>query len=216
MGELMIVYLTKQTIERYSVKVPMEYDKTKVMIADIVEKEKEDKLFEWGAKLFYFERKKCIQLVNFETKLTFFIFDIKVKEFNSIGKYLINSLYEIYKDKLGMEPLLEKYIQEAGKVYFLRLKDKSIISTLNATQRIYVETGSGFYYFIQEKILNATKINRHINFKWVFTRKEGKKTDYFTSGERFEEILRKRYGQGKDYVSKISKIGGEPLKIIKE
>ena len=106
MGELMIVYLTKQTIERYSVKVPMEYDKTKVMIADIVEKEKEDKLFEWGAKLFYFERKKCIQLVNFETKLTFFIFDIKVKEFNSIGKCLINSLYEIYKDKLGMEPLL--------------------------------------------------------------------------------------------------------------
>ncbi len=43
-----------------------------------------DQLLEWGLKLFYFDGMKCVQAVNFASKLTLFLFDIKNEEIGYI------------------------------------------------------------------------------------------------------------------------------------
>lgn len=78
-----------------------------------------------------------------------------------------------------------------------RLKDKSIISTLNRTQLTFAEDGYRFYDFIENNILQSKKINRKFNSDWLFTQKvEGKsEPEYFYSGEKFEELLKGYYAE---------------------
>ncbi|QOV18188.1 hypothetical protein INP51_09040 [Blautia liquoris] len=69
----MIIYATKQTFERYKLKLPKELTPPINQIAEaVIENESGDKILEWGAKLFYFDKRKCIQVVNFASKLTLF------------------------------------------------------------------------------------------------------------------------------------------------
>jgi len=73
----MIIYATKLTFERYKLKLPAELTPPIDRIAQaVIEKESGDKLLEWGAKLFYFDKRKCIQVVNFASKFTLFLIDM--------------------------------------------------------------------------------------------------------------------------------------------
>ncbi len=74
----MIIYGTKQTLERYKLKLPQEIlDEKDDSAQTVLQNESGDKLQEWGAKLFYFEGRKYIQVVNFDSKFTLFLIDIK-------------------------------------------------------------------------------------------------------------------------------------------
>lgn len=61
-GYAMIIYATKKTIETYKLKMPEEFiDPTvRSLVQSIIEKEQGNRLFEWGAKLFYFDGRKCL------------------------------------------------------------------------------------------------------------------------------------------------------------
>ncbi len=191
----MIIYLTKQTVDRYKIKMPNELTNETVreLAQNVIEKEAGLEVFEWGAKLFYFDRRKCIQLVNFATKMTIFLFDVKVDDVENIGTMLINYLFEIYDDNPEVQKLIEKYAKESPIVCFEKLKNRSIISTLNSTQRTFAIDGDRFYDFIENNVLKTVEINKKVNFHWVFTTKIGKKTDYFFSADKFEEVLKNRY-----------------------
>lgn len=54
----MILYLTKETFERYHLKTPqeMQNELPKKIAENVLEKESGDSLQEWGGKLFYFDR----------------------------------------------------------------------------------------------------------------------------------------------------------------
>lgn len=61
-------------------------------------KERGDRMLEWGAKLFYFDRRKCIQLSHFASKFTLFLCDIKVNDITDIGNLICHYFYDIYSD----------------------------------------------------------------------------------------------------------------------
>ena len=94
----MIIYATKQTFERYKLKLPQELSSPLNQIAEaVIENESGDKLLEWGAKLFYFDKRKCIQVVNFASKLTLFLVDVKVADLENVGDMMAHYLLELYK-----------------------------------------------------------------------------------------------------------------------
>lgn len=85
-----------------------------------------DELLEWELKLFYFDERKCVQAVNFASKLTLFLFDIKNEKIqwiaNSIAIYL-NELYSKDKNilntiKINKDLLIKRY---GGKVKWTML-----------------------------------------------------------------------------------------------
>ena len=95
----MIIYATKQTFERYKLKLPSELSHPINMIAQtVIENESGDKLLEWGAKLFYFDRRKCIQVVNFASKFTLFLIDVRVADLENVGDMIAHYLLELYKE----------------------------------------------------------------------------------------------------------------------
>lgn len=192
----MILYLTKQTFERYKI-VPPEKMRSpiKEITAQTLEKEQGNSLLEWGGKLFYFDRRKCIQFTNFASKFTIFLFDFKVGDLQYIGDGIYQYLFDFYKDNAKMKILLRRLANEHPVCVFDRLKNRSVIATLNHTQTDFALDGYRFYDYIENNVLQSKKINRVLNSECLFSEKvEGKSfPNYFYSGEKFESCLREYY-----------------------
>ena len=186
----MILYVTKQTFERYKLKMPedMRFPMNEIVKATIA-KESGNRLLEWGGKLFYFDRRKCIQFVNFASKLTLFLFDIKSGELPMVGEYIAHYLLDIYSNDKKMIKLLKRWFKEHPACCFSKLTDKSTIATLNRTQLSFADDGYRFYDFIENGILNTREINKKVNTDWIFTQKVNGKTEYFFAADRFKELL---------------------------
>lgn len=194
----MIIYGTKQTIERFKFPITDKLpDDLRQMAKLITLKEQGTRLFEWGAKIFYFDGRKCLQVVNFASKFTLFLFDLKVSNVKNVGNLAANYMFEIYKEDKEMQTYLEKYFAEAPIVCFEKLTDRSAIATLNHTQLEFADDGYAFFRYIENGVLQTLKINRIINFDWFFTMKINGKTEYITSGVRFKELLKERYGKNR-------------------
>lgn len=190
----MIFYVTKQTVERYNLKMPEEMSfPLNELAKTTVAKESENRLLEWGGKLFYFDRRKCIQFVNFASKLTVFLFDVKSDDLPKVGNYIANYLLDIYSGDKKMTKSLERLFQEHPVCFFSKLTDKSAIATLNHTQLYFADDGYRFFDFIKNGILNTREINKKINTEWFFTQKINGKTEYFHAADKFKELLIKMY-----------------------
>lgn len=190
----MIIYVTKETFDKYKLKLPKDLKPPMDELArTVIEKEAGDRLCEWGGKLFYFDRRKCLQIVNFASKFTLFLVDVKLNDLPNIGAYIAEYIFDIYSEDKEMLSALKRMFEEHRFMCFSKLTDKSIISTLNSTQSRFAEDGYHFYEFISDGILRTKDINRKVNSDWLFTVKIDKKTDYFYACEKFRELVLKRY-----------------------
>lgn len=167
---------------------------TNQIVESLMAKERGNELLEWGGKIFYFDRRKCVQLANFASKFTLFLMDLKVADMNEIGNIVAQYLLELYKEDAEMCGCLERMFSEAPYCTVDRLTNRSIIATLNHTQRSFTWDGYRFYDYMQDNILHTIQINRDVNFDWVFSRKTDAGTEYFPSGELFRELVTARYG----------------------
>lgn len=192
----MIIYCTKETRERYGL-VPIEKmsETTKEFNQAILGRESGDPLFEWGAKLFYFDRKKCLQVINFASKFTLFLLDVKVGDIADIPNYMLTYITDFYRNDKIMLDCLKKMTEQFPFCTFSKLTDRSAISQLNKTEIDFAHYGYRFYDYIKDGIMQSKKINRDINKDYIFTKKNGNKTDYFFSGERFREAVVSRFNK---------------------
>lgn len=195
----MIIYTTKLMRDRYKIKMPEDYVINKNIVDDLIEKESGDRMLEWGAKLFYFTGRKCIQIVHFASKFTVFLCDIKVADLPNVGKYLSMYLYDIYSDDTQMTFLLERFFSESPVICFSKLTDRSAISTLNKTQLDFTWDGKRFYRYIENGVLKTREINKDVNTDWFFTQKIDGKTEYFFAKDRFRQLLLERYKLNPDF-----------------
>lgn len=187
----MILNCTQKTKERFHIKYNGEFeDKIADEIAKrIVDKEKNDDFLNWGLKYFSFGRRKCIQVINFKTKLNIYLFDIKVSDLENIGNIIANYLLEIYHDDELMIRLLHKYFSENHICVFSKLTNKSAISSLNSNEIYFMEDGYRFYDYIENNILKTIEINKDANWNhFVLIGKE-----YILPGEVFKKELIERY-----------------------
>jgi hypothetical protein len=198
-GIIMILYATKQTIDRFRIKMPNQMHHVSEAAANQILKDQQgDALLEWGLKLFYFDRRKCIQAMNFASKLTIFLIDVKVNDMeyvaNSIALYLLD-LYQTDKNIVG---LLEKLFSQYSLCTFSKLTNRSIISSLNRNQLDFANDGYAFFDYIENGILQTRKINHDVNFDWLVTQSINGKTEYIYSGDLFKAMLLDRYVEQSD------------------
>lgn len=190
----MILYITKKTKDRFNIPVYSELsDELKSLASNILSKEQDD-IFKWGAKIFYFDRRKCLQIMNFASKVNIILVDIKVQDVDEISNMLANYLKIIYKDDLEAVELLDRYFKETPISFFDNLKDSSVIGSLNYNERYFLEDGYRLYDFIEDGILHTINLNKHFNFSHIVGKNSDGKKDYIVPGEEFKKMLSKRYG----------------------
>lgn len=191
----MILYATKQTIKELNIPMPNELSVFNNILANkVIEEQSGDELLEWGLKLFHFDGRKCIQAINFASKLAIFLFDIKNEEIGNIANGIAMHLNEIYSKDLKMKKILEKFYDEYPVCAFSRLVNKSIISSLNHNQTVYADDGYRFYEYIDKNILKSVEINRDFNWKYLSSKVINGKRDYIYPAEYFRKLLINRYG----------------------
>jgi hypothetical protein len=190
----MILYATKQTIERCKIKMPHQMHHVSELASNQILKEQQgDALLEWGLKLFYFDRRKCIQAMNFASKLTIFLFDVKIDDMEYVANSIALYLMDLYKTDKRIVFLLEKYFSQYSLCTYSKLTNRSIISSLNRNQLDFANDGYAFFNYIENGILQTRKINYDVNFHWLVTQSINGKTDYHYSGELFRALLLDRY-----------------------
>ncbi len=93
----MIFYATKKIVERYKLPMPEDFQdlQTRQLVNSVIAAEQGDRLLEWGCKIFYFDGRKCIQIVNFASKLTFFLVDLKMKDREYISNTVANYMFDL-------------------------------------------------------------------------------------------------------------------------
>ena len=190
----MILYATKQTIKDLDIPMPEELsDFNNIMAKNIIKEQTDDKLLEWGLKVFYFDGRKCVQAVNFASKMAIFLFDIKNDEIQWIANGIAIYLNEIYSKDKKMLNLLERFYKEYPACAFSRLTNKSIIASLNHNQFEFADDGYRFYNYIKNNILNSKRINNDFNWDNLTTATINGKKEYVYPAEYFRKLLIERY-----------------------
>lgn len=190
----MILYATKQTIKDLDIPMPEELsDFNNIMAKNIIKEQTDDKLLEWGLKVFYFDGRKCVQAVNFASKMAIFLFDIKNDEIQWIANGIAIYLNEIYSKDKKMLNLLERFYKEYPACAFSRLTNKSIIASLNHNQFEFADDGYRFYDYIKNNILNSKRINNDFNWDNLTTATINGKKEYVYPAEYFRKLLIERY-----------------------
>lgn len=189
----MILYITKKTKDRFNIPLYSELtDELELLARNILVKEQDD-IFKWGVKIFYFDRRKCLQIMNFASKVSIFLIDIKVQDVKEISNMLAHYLKIIYEDDLEVVELLDRYFKETPISFFDTLKDRSVIGSLNHNERYFLEGGYRLYDFIENGTLHTIRLNKQFNFRYVVGKKSNGKTEYIVPGEEFKKMLSQRY-----------------------
>lgn len=194
-GRQMILYATTQTIQRYKLKMPDELSpKMSELAYAIIERDAGSLLREWGLKLFYFDGRKCLQTVNFASKFTLFLFDIKMRDLENLGALMAQYMLDLYADDPEMTKCLLQMFEQDQFVAFAPLKNRSMIATLNHTQSDYAFDGARFWEYVDNGILHTRKINWDVNFNYAFTHKAVGQKEYYFPAELFREQVVRAYG----------------------
>lgn len=189
----MIFYATKETMQRYKLKTP---DQLKSEIAPyaqaVVQQEQGNRLYEWGCKLFYFDRRKCLQVMHYETKLVIFLVNLKMDDLEFAGNAVAQYLMDMYSSDVFMQRALERYFASSPFVCFDKITDRSIIASMNGIQSRWACDGYRFYDYIQDGTLHTKQINRDVN-EMPVTRKVDGKEEWFVPYEFFAETIKKYF-----------------------
>ena len=189
----MILYITKKTKDRFNIPLYSELtDELELLARNILVKEQDD-IFKWGVKIFYFDRRKCLQIMNFASKVSIFLIDITVQDVKEISNMLAHYLKIIYEDDLEVVELLDRYFKETPISFFDTLKDRSVIGSLNHNERYFLEGGYRLYDFIENGTLHTIRLNKQFNFRYIVGKKSNGKTEYIVPGEEFKKMLSQRY-----------------------
>ena len=191
----MIIYATKKTVERYGLLDDLNPDVKAV--PGFAGSEVGNPLQEWGAKLFYFERRKCLQLCNFASRFTIFLFNLGKKDIDLIGELMGFYFYELYCDDDEMTDAIANLYGLKPKICFSALKDKSIIGALNTTQRTFAENDNYLSQFIYDDVIDTLEVNRWFNFEYIITYKIDGKVRDLSPNERFRELVLADYCRAK-------------------
>lgn len=118
----MILYATKQTIDEFNIPMPEELSFFNNILANqVIKEQSNDDLLKWGIKIFYFDGRKCIQAINFASKLTVFIFDLNIEQIACIGDYIARYLLEIYDKDTKMQKILKILFNEYPVCAFFKI-----------------------------------------------------------------------------------------------
>ncbi len=189
----MILYAIKQTIEDLNIPMIGELSQfNRIMAQKVIEEQTNDRLLEWGLKIFYFDNRKCVQAVNYASKLTIFLFDIK-EEIAYIANGIAIYLMDIYEKDKNMIKILERFFKDYPACTFSKITDRSIIASLNHNQFEFADNGYAFYDYIENGILKSKEINKKFNWKELTTKIIDGKKDYIYPAECFRELLLNRY-----------------------
>lgn len=184
----MDISFTKRTAERFNLDSRIKLD---TKITSGLGNSNVNDIFSWGAKVFYIQGKKSLQIMNMASKLTFVIIDIANKDLEEINELIYAYMIELMWDDASIRDFIQQYINDDSekKLNFYYLKERSTISSLNYTQRTLLDDPEFIYSFVKDGILNVSEMNYYLNREYLVTIPIDGKKEYYYASEYFKDLL---------------------------
>ena len=202
----MIIYATAKTRERFGLGDIFEDPNADEQLLAAATADRENELQQWGAKLFYFERRKCLLLCNVATKFSVALADLRKSEIDDIGDQLATITMNLYRNDPEMLQALTRMFGESPRPTFAKLTEKRTISQLNQIEGGYLSSGRMFWKHIDDEgVLHLVDVAHQLNFElFVSDKKRYECGGYglYRAGERFRDEVLAAYGP---------KASGEPV-----
>lgn len=177
----MKLYGTKLTFDRYP--------KIKEIVRNENDINEDDLIDSWAMKIFYFDGKKCLQVVHFPTKFSLVFVNVKVTDLKNLDNMIKMEVLHFYSGDIEMEQALAKLFMGSSETQYYYLKDKSMISTLNRTQSDFLFDGYSLNDYIENNILYTRDVINDLNREWIMTIKKNGKSEYIFTGEEFRSYI---------------------------
>jgi hypothetical protein len=172
-GIAMIIYGTKETRKVYHMPLPDQIVSPllRLAIANTKQKEAGDRLFEWGAKVFYFEGSRCLQLCNFASKFTIVMALVTDDMIKRLPEYIFEYLYDVYAGDPQMKKLIDRYLADNTIMFFDKLTDRVTISSMNHFQVYFMDDGDRFYDFAEGNLIRTRALNKKVNCDYLMAKR---------------------------------------------
>ncbi len=118
---------------------------------------KSEPFYEWHANVFYYNRKKCVILMNNLTRYCITLFDIKAKDFKQFYQIVLNSIKETFLAEGFLEKQVNKYIENCGVIDFTKTHDRSILSQIN---QFIIDISWQIEEYLPSEQLNLVELNQ--------------------------------------------------------
>lgn len=192
----MVFHITQGLADKYAItmadKLPKE-DRASAMY--LLKIKKWDPLTAWGVKGFDFRGVTCFQIMNFASKLAFFVFNVDKGNEEQFGRIMWEYLSMLYEDNKEMMAALEEYFRQNRYSVYTPLLDKPALASLVSNERIFTN-GDKIEKFIEKGVLQTKKLNWEYNKGYLVARVVGGRTEFIVPADRFKDLLLDRFGQG--------------------
>ena len=190
----MILYATKQTIDRYKLETTDTMPGLAgEMARQVAEQEENDCFLHWGMKLFYFDGRKCLMLLNRASKFGLVLPDFKKKDIAYIGDVIAHYLLQLYANDDEAIRCLMRMFKETRCCVVKPIKDRSFIAAVSHFYTDYLFSGYLLQEYISDGILHSMRMNHNYNFNYLVPIVAEGEKKYLMPAERFRELLVARY-----------------------
>ncbi|OUQ86308.1 hypothetical protein B5G50_22305 [Brevibacillus brevis] len=149
----MIVFITFQCTKKLIAEM-------KVTVSD-KERIVAEPLYRWHAHLFFYQRRKCVLVMNNVTRYNFVMYGLKKGDFNRFDQLVKEKIAEnLLADGIA-QTRIEKYLQNIGEATYTETSDRSILSLLN--DMIWIAQDDMDRNMRESNELGIDQVNRFLN-----------------------------------------------------
>ena len=196
----MIFCTTEKAADRFG--FPNDFGPQGNVVPITISREASSPVNRWAADIFYFERRKCLMLCNYDSFFTLALLDLRKHEIDILGDFLAFSLLELYGDDKAMQKAILEMFRKNPGLLFSRFdaskeQDRRMQAAVEGAIGFLAKDDGGLYRFAEEDTIDPLAIAEFINFESVRINKVKGKEERIRPAERFRELVMAAYGGGK-------------------
>lgn len=190
----MIFHITQGLAKKFNITMAEQLpQEERVAAMHLINTRNWDHLSAWGIKGFDFGSYRCFQMLNFTTKLGFFVFNIDSSDAAVLGHIMWEYMSMLYEGDEQMQQALERYFKLNRYSVYVPLLDKPALASLLNNERIFTNMEKVGKY-IDNGVLQTRKLNLEYNKGYLVARILGGRTEFIVPADRFRQVIMQRYG----------------------
>lgn len=193
-GESMIIYPTVKTADVFGAPLNAKIkDKAmKAVSESVISSEQGNALCEWGLKLFYLNGMKCLQAMNYASKFTVVLCNVRKADLKDVGNLIADSMLKVYEQDSETYEALVKIVRSHPIVAWDKMTNKTVLSSMNIIEEGFLTNPDFYDKFIDKNgNLDCLSMNTWLNFEYITSGAFVGSKKYIFPGELMKELVLK-------------------------
>ena len=144
-------------------------DALKIKVFEVVPIRR-NRLFEWHANLFVFNRRNGVIMMNNLTRYSVVLYGLKADHFKKFNELVLSAIEQTFRSEGFSDEVISNYVRTGAQMIYAKSSDRSILGQLNDVQyhlewRIEKRAPLDSVYMVEiSKELNRIPLGKQMNY----------------------------------------------------